>query len=62
MKSGAFEHFTDDELYMLKRQAIESSYDIGCVGDYNTEEKQLHHKLLNAIIDEIKKRDDKLET
>ena len=51
-----WEHFSNDELYMLKRQAIESSYEIVMTEKYNSTEIQIHNKLLNEIIDEIKYR------
>jgi len=51
-----FEHFTDDELYILKRQAIESSWEICGCGAYNEFEVRLHEKLMNEIADEVKTR------
>lgn len=51
-----YEHFTDDELYMLSRQAIESSYEIVESGSYSKEEILLHEKILNEIIEEQKRR------
>jgi len=51
-----FEHFTDDELYILKRQAIESSWEICSCGSYNEFEIRLHKKLMNEIAEEIKRR------
>jgi len=52
-----FEHFTDDELYILKRQAIESSWEICGCGAYNEFEIRLHEKLMNEIADEVKRRE-----
>lgn len=52
-----FEHFTNDELYILKRQAIESSWEICGCGSYNEFEVRLHEKLMNEIINEIKRRE-----
>jgi len=52
-----FEHFTDDELYILKRQAIESSWEICSCCAYTEFEIRLHDKLMNEIIDEIKRRE-----
>ena len=52
-----FEHFTDDELYILKRQAIESSWEITCSGGYSEYNVKLHGKIMNEIIDEIKRRE-----
>jgi len=51
-----FEHFTDDELYILKRQAMESSWEICSCGGYSEYNVKLHGKLMNEIIDEIKRR------
>lgn len=51
-----FAFLSDDELYLLKRCMIESSFNIFCVKDYTTEEKALHSKLSDDIIDEIRKR------
>jgi hypothetical protein len=52
-----FEHFTDDELYILKRQAIESSWEICSCGAYSEYNVKLHGKLMNEIIKEIKRRE-----
>ena len=52
-----FKHFTDDELYILKRQAIESSWIIIMSGKYNDSEGITHSRLMNEIIDEIKRRE-----
>lgn len=52
-----FEHFTDDELYILKRQAIESSWEICSCGVYTEFDLRLHEKLMNEIIDEFKRRE-----
>ena len=52
-----FEYFTDNELYILKRQAIESSCKIVMSGKYNEFEGKIHNQLLNEIIDEIKRRE-----
>jgi len=52
-----FEHFTDDELYILKRQAIESSWKIVMSGKYNDYEGKIHNQLMNEIINEIKRRE-----
>lgn len=52
-----FENFTDDELYILKRQAIESSWEICGCGSYLEFEVRLHEKLMNEIADEIKRRE-----
>lgn len=52
-----FEHFTDDELYMLKRQALGSSWKIIMTGEYNEFEKKVHNQIINEINDEIKRRE-----
>ena len=52
-----FEHFTDDELYILKRQAMESSWEICSCGAYSEYNVKLHGKLMNEIISEIKRRE-----
>lgn len=48
--------FNDDEIYMLKRQAMESSYNIVMTGRYNEDEIKIHTMLLNELSDEDKKR------
>ena len=50
-----YEHFTDNEIYILSRQAIEGSYDI--VSEYPADEIEVHERLLNELIDERKRRD-----
>ena len=55
--ANKFEHFTDDELYILKRQAMESSWEICGCGAYSEYEVKLHEKLMNEIADEIKRRE-----
>lgn len=52
-----FEHFTDDELYMLKRQALGSSWKIIMTGEYNEFEKKVHNQIINEINNEIKRRE-----
>ncbi len=52
-----FDKFTDDELYILKRQSIESSCNIVMSGDYNEHEIEIHGVLINEIIDNIKERE-----
>lgn len=54
--TNKYELFTDDELYMLSRQAIESSYEIVESERYSEEEILLHEKILNEIIEEQKRR------
>ena len=49
VETNKFEHFTDDELYILKRQAIESSCKIVMSGKYNDYEGKIHNQLMNEI-------------
>lgn len=51
-----FEQFTDEELYMLKRQAIETSYEITCSDRYNQGEIDCAQNLLNEILNECRDR------
>jgi hypothetical protein len=57
MDRNKYKGFTDAELYVLKRQAIESSYEIVCGDLYKDSVKTIHGRILNEIIDEIKERD-----
>ena len=52
-----FKEFTDDEVYVLSRQAIESSYNIICEKNYNEDEIKIHTDLMNELVDERKLRD-----
>lgn len=56
VRMGLFSKFTADQLELLKRQAIESSFEIMMGGKYSQDEKELHKELLNEIIKEIKNR------
>jgi len=56
MNIGKFNLFTDDELYVLKRQAIEGSFNIMMLGGYDKEFKKAHGEMLNGIMGEIVKR------
>lgn len=48
-----FENFTDEEVYILKRQAIEASYEITCnENNYSKANQITHRNLLNELIDE----------
>ena len=53
-----FSEFSDSEVYMLKRQAIEASSEI-MFGDqnYTKPEIDIHERLLNEIVEELKARD-----
>ena len=50
--------FNDIELYMLKRVFIESSHNIFMVKDYSEKEKKVHTKMINEVIDELKRREE----
>ena len=50
-----FDQFTENEVYILFRQAMESSAEIVMMGNYNQEEIKLHNNLLNEMIDELKR-------
>ena len=52
-----FDQFTENEVYILFRQAMESSAEIVMMGNYNQEEIKLHNNLLNEMIDELKRRE-----
>ena len=56
-KLSRWREFTTEEIYMLRRQAIESSFEIVMVHDYTTEQIQMHADLLNELGDELKRRD-----
>lgn len=49
--------FSDNEIYILKRQAMESSYNIVMTGRYNEDEINIHTTLLNELSDEDQKRE-----
>lgn len=56
-----FDRLTNDEVYMLSRALIESSYVIMICDEktdsrYSTKEKEIHNKLLNMVSDERKYR------
>jgi hypothetical protein len=57
MKERRFINFTDDEVYMLSRQSIESSWNIVCEKSYDKEEIKIHTNLMNELIEERKIRD-----
>ena len=54
---GRFNQFSDDELYMLKRQAVESSFNIVMTGKYTDSQVAMHGNLLNEVIQEIEERE-----
>lgn len=53
--------WTDDELYILKRAFVESAFNIQYERKYSEDEREMHNKLMNEIIDEIKRRDELVE-
>lgn len=55
-KVGRFDKFSGEELYILSRQAIESSYEIVMKETYTKEEKKMHEALMNELIDERHRR------
>ena len=52
-----FEKFTEDEVYILFRQAMEASAEIVMLWSYNNQEIKIHNDLLNEMIDELKRRE-----
>ena len=52
-----FDKFTEDEVYILFRQAMEASAEIVMMGSYNNQEIKIHNDLLNEMIDELKRRE-----
>ena len=48
--------FSDDELYVLERAFIESSFEFSMGGKHVEYERQHHKTMHNAIADEIKRR------
>lgn len=53
--TNKYEHFTDEEIYLLKRQAIESSFNI-MFDEFYEPLRDLHGKLLNELSEEDSKR------
>ena len=51
-----FEMFTDDEVYILSRQSIESSSQIVMFERYTEEEVKMHEDLMNELLEERKYR------
>jgi len=51
-----FDQFTDGELYILKRQAIESSFTMVMSGKYDKTQAAMHTALMNEVIAEIRDR------
>jgi len=47
-----FKAFTDNEVYILSRMAMESSFEITCTGNYNKFQAELACDLLNELIKE----------
>lgn len=61
MRNERFKLFSNDEMYMLKRQAIESSFNIVCEERYSDEEVKIYDALLNEIVDECRLREYNLD-
>lgn len=59
MNIEKFKYFTDDELYILHRMAVESSYEIMHNDLYNDYERKLHNRLLNEMVLELKHKKNK---
>ena len=55
-KVSKFAIFTDDQLYVLKRAFIESSFEFFMGEKYIEYERQHHKDMHNAVVDEIKRR------
>ena len=51
-----FSEFSNDEIYMLSRQSIESSANIVLMDSYSKEECKIHNNLMNELSEERKKR------
>lgn len=56
MAINKYENFTDDEIYILSRQAIESSFEIVMSGNYQKAAAEIHNRLLNELIAERRDR------
>ena len=52
-----FLNFSDDEIYILSRQAMESSANIVLTDRCSKEEQRMHNDLMNELIEERKHRD-----
>lgn len=57
IRRNRFSEFTDEELYILERQAVESSFSIVMEDKYSQNEIETHKRLINEIIQAIKERD-----
>ena len=57
MKERRFIDFTDDEVYMLSRQSIESSWNVVMEDRYDKDECKIHNDLMNELLEERKIRD-----
>lgn len=51
-----YEDFTNNELYIMNRAFMDSSFKFFMKDGYEPEQKAMHSKLLNEIVDEIKER------
>jgi len=54
-----FERFDDNELYILKRMCIESSFKFFATDNYNDAQLKIHTDLNEMIHKEIDKRNDR---
>lgn len=55
-QKSRFSEFNDDEVYMLSRQAVESSAEIVLMDKYSESEQLIHTALLNELVEERKRR------
>jgi hypothetical protein len=53
-----FSQLSLDELYVLKRAFLESSYSFFMLGKYEKEEQKIHTALSNEILDNIRAKGD----
>lgn len=49
-----FKEFTDEEIYILFRAFMESSYEFNMTDKYSKEEADIHTKILNELLEERK--------
>ena len=56
MAQNKYEHFSDDEIYMLSRQSIEASFNIMFNALYGEQEKKIHSNLMNELAMERSRR------
>lgn len=51
-----YKNFSDAELYTLKIQAVESSFEITMSGHYEEDIIKIHDELMNGLVNELKRR------